>query len=309
MLAAAVIAVVAAAVAARAAYLERLEGRVRRRLPLGTDGIVVGAETIDLPLEGAPAVLLIHGGGDTPQVMGGLAAFLHGRGFAVRVPLLSGHGRSITQFSEVKSERWHADVQREYAGLRETHGWVGIVGLSMGGALGIALTARRGDVPALVLLSPYVAMPRALERAARTSALWGLAYPYFSSRGSRSIQDPAAAARGLGHGVFTPAALRALHEVVRDGTAALPRVASPTLMMQSREDNRISVSAAEGTFEQLGSPDKKLEWLTGAGHVITVDYGHERVFAATAAWLETHGARPRGEKQDARGLSEDRSLA
>lgn len=292
MAAAAFAVLVAIAIAARATYPRLFERRAARRRPLGTDGVVLGASTIDLGRSGAPGVLLLHGAGDTPQVLAGLANHLHQHGFSVRVPLLSGHGRALASFSTVQAAEWHADARREYAFMRGTHDWVALVGLSMGGALAIALAAEDDAVPALVLLAPYVSMPLLGRGAALTSVWWGAALPYFGSGGSASIRDPAAAARGLGHGVFTPAALRALHEVVVDAARTLPAVRAPALMIQSTEDNRISRVGAERTFAMLGSVEKELVWVEGAGHVITVDFGYERVFELTADWLGRHRRQP-----------------
>ncbi len=174
---------------------------------------------------------------------------------------------------------------REYAGLRALHDWVAVVGLSMGGALAITLAARQGDLPALVLLSPYVAMGPIVRRAAATASFWGPALPYFPSGGRESIHDPAAADRARSAGFFTPAALRALYDVVCDAIQALPVVDAPTLMIQSRDDNRIRATDAEHIFRSLGSPEKRLVWTEGAGHVITVDFGYERVFSLTSEWL------------------------
>jgi carboxylesterase len=219
--------------------------------------------------------------------MAELAEFLHRRGFSVRVPLLAGHGRSLRDLASANAAIWHQEVRRDFDAMRANHGTVSVVGLSVGGALAITLAAER-DVPALVLLAPYVAMPHALGRLAASSALWGWLLPYFSSRNARSIHDADAAARALGRGLLTPAALRAFYDVVTDATEALPRVHAPTLVIQSREDNRISRESAERAFERLGSNEKKFVWTEGAGHAITVDFGRERVFELTANWLETH---------------------
>jgi carboxylesterase len=280
--------VAALAIGVRATYPRLLEARERRRLAIGPDGMVPGAGTIDLPRRGAPAVLVLHGAGDTTQVVADLAADLHRRGFSVRAPLLSGHGRTLEAFARTSAARWHRDAEREFNSLRAVHDWVGVVGLSMGGALALKLASERDDLPALVLLAPYIDMPVALRMLASASAIWGWTLPYFPSLGSRSIHDPVAAAHTRARGLFTPAALRALHDVVRDARSALPLVTAPTLVIQSREDNRISPESAEAAFSRLGSSEKKLAWIGGAGHVITVDFGHERVFELTAAWLETH---------------------
>jgi carboxylesterase len=206
--------------------------------------------------------------------------------------LLASHGRRLVELTHASADGWYDDAMRSLAEMRATHDWVGVVGLSMGGALAIRMAAENRDIPALVLLAPYVAMPPFARRAANTSRMWGWLLPYFSSFGSRSIRDAAAATRGLGHGVLTPATLRALHDVVRAATRALPHVSAPTLVVQSREDNRISAASATEAFERLGAAEKELVWITGAGHVITVDYGRERVFELAAGWLETHrGAR------------------
>jgi esterase/lipase len=58
------------------------------------------------------------------------------------------------------------------------------------------------------------------------------------------------------------------------------------LYLQSREDNRIPVHAAEEAFALIGSADKTLHWTTGNGHVLTVDYGHEVLEQLAADWLE-----------------------
>lgn len=277
----------------------RLEGAIAARFPLGPRGVVAGAEPIDLappsslpPADtGAhtvPAVLLLHGGGDTPQALGYLAAHLHGLGYAVRAPLLPGHGRSVRDFTRVHAEQWADAARAEYRALRARHDWVALVGLSMGGALAVRLAAATADVPALVLVAPYLAMPPRVARAARGAWLWGLAVPYVRSASGRSIHDPAEAERSLAYGVFTPAALRALLTTVQRAAAALPHVTAPTLVVQSRDDNRIAPAAAEQSFARLGAADKRLVWLEGTGHVLTVDYGRDKVFTLVARWLAAH---------------------
>ena len=283
----------ATALLARRAAL-RLRDETIARLPLGANGIIPGAEGFELRRgPKAPAALLLHGAGDTPQTLRYLAEFLFARGFTVSAPLLPGHGRSLREFSAVDAESWLGEAHRAYAELKSSSPWVGLVGLSMGGALAARLAAEVSELPALVLLAPYLAMPPRIAFAARISKFWNPAVPYVRAidpKERRSILDRAEAARSLGYGVFTPAALRALHTTVSAAVAALPRITSPTLMVQSREDNRVPPEAAQREFDRIGSADKQLVWLTGTGHVITVDYGRERVFDLVANWLERHRA-------------------
>lgn len=272
----------------RVRHLRAMEAITRERRRLGPDGIVIGGEGFELSRAGAPALLLLHGGGDTPQSLRYLAEGLHARGFHVFVPLLPGHGRSIRDFKRVTADNLTRAAREHYDRLRATHGWVGVIGLSMGGALAVQLAGDNRTLPALGLLAPYLAMPAKIERAARLSRLWGPFVPVVRSGDGLSVLDPVERDRNLAYGVFTAAALRALYLTMRRAVEQLPNVSAPTLMIQSREDNRISVEDAERAFARLGSRDKRLEWMTGAGHVITVDYGRDTVVAQLAAFMESH---------------------
>lgn len=292
-----IIAGFAGAVARGRRSAARLRDETLRRLPVGVDGIIPGAEAFELARGAeAPAILLLHGGGDTPQTLRYLAEYLHARGYHVRVPLLPGHGRTITDFSRVVAEDWMESARSAYRDLSQTHRWVGVGGLSMGGALAARLAAEVRTMPALALLAPYVAMPNRISLAARLSLLWGVAVPYVSAvdpAAALSIHDREEAARSLGYGVFTPAALRALRATVAHAIDALPNVTCPTVMIQSREDNRVPASVAQRAFERIGASDKELVWVTGAGHVITVDYGRDRVFQIVGDFFDRHrGAIP-----------------
>jgi carboxylesterase len=290
MLIGALIILLVVAAAMRERRIGALEALSMTRRRLGPDGIVIGGEGFTLARDDAPAVLLLHGAGDTPQTLRYLGDFLYARGFHVFAPLLPGHGRSIGEFGRVTADALTNAARAHYAELRATHAWVGVIGLSMGGALGVQLAAEYSDLPALGLAAPYLAMPARIERAAHLSWLWGPVLPIVESSEGVSIRDPEEQKRNVAYGVFTAAALRALQETVHRASKALPRVTAPTLVVQSREDNRISVAAAERAYAMLGAKEKRLEWISGAAHVITVDYGREHVFELLASWMETHGA-------------------
>lgn len=270
----------------------KLRDDAMRRVHLERDGVIAGAAAIDLQhARNQQAVLLLHGGGDTPQTLRYLAEYLHARGYNVRVPLLPGHGRTLRAFSSVSADQWLGAARAAYDDLSARNAWVGLAGLSMGGAIAVRLAAEEDRIPALGLLAPYLAMPGRIALAARLSPLWGFAVPFVRAldpAGPRSIHDPVEGERSLAYGVFTPAALRALRTTVRRAVAALPNVAAPTLMIQSREDNRIAPADAQRGFDRLGTDEKQLVWITGAGHVITVDYGRERVFELLADWFDRH---------------------
>lgn len=279
----------------RAAARTRFEAAHARRFRLDAQGIVQGAAGFTLPASadsGIPrrAVLLLHGFNDTAQSMAYLGAKLHAHGYTVRAPLLPGHGRDLaTMAAESRADRWREAVLAEYDALRREYDSVTVVGQSMGGALALLLATERPEIPALVLLAPYIGMPRNLQWKVLGAWIARVALPYLRSVGGEtSIHDPAARAASLGPGVVTARTLTELRRVAEDAEAALSRVWVPTLYLQSREDNRIAAHDAEVHFAMLGSADKRQEWLTGCGHIISADYCRDEVASLTADWLDAH---------------------
>lgn len=264
-----------------------------RRFTLSPDGIVRGAEPIWLRASPTHAVLLLHGFNDTPQSVSKLAAALHRAGWTVRVPLLPGHGRSLSAMASGRARAWRAHARAELHGLQAAYETVVIVGQSMGGALAVELAVEDPAVPALVLLAPFIGVPRAMSLKFTASWLLQPLFPYrVSTGGERSIHDPEARAQTLGKGVVTARVLHELQTVAQGAEAALPHVQAPTLYLQSVEDNRIRAEDARRNFARLGSEKRRQQWLTGCGHVITADYRRDEVAQQTIEWIERWAGGP-----------------
>jgi len=294
-------ALAALALLARRTAARRVERGSDRRFERDARGIIVGAEPfelapVDVDADDAPAVLLLHGFGDTPQTLRALGEHLATEGWLVRAPLLPGHGRTIRELAASRADDWIAHARAELGALHARHRTVALCGLSMGGALATILAADAPWLPALVLIAPYVEMSALPRRLSRVNALWSIATVYVRSRGERSIEDPVERARALGHGLVTPRLVAELARVVRRAREAAPRVTAPTLVIQSRGDNRTPPSAAQAAFDRLGAREKQLLWRDRGAHVLTVDYGREDVFARAAHWLAR--AKPSAESRD-----------
>jgi carboxylesterase len=230
-------------------------------------------------------VLLLHGFGDTPQTLHYLAEDLAAHGYDVRVPLLPGHGRSVEVFDRTLHTEWIAAARAEFMGMRASHPWVALGGLSMGGALAVIVAAEVKDLPALVLLAPYLGMPCHMRMVAACAGLWSDLIGPISSTSNRSVHDPTERDKNLSYSAVTGRALHELASVEKIARSALPHVTARTLLMQSREDNRVRPLVAERAFAALGAAEKRLVFTKGAGHILTVDYGRERVFQEVRAWL------------------------
>ena len=259
--------------------------RFRRRFPAGPDGIVIGAEPRRYAGDPQRALLLIHGYNDTPASLDDIARALQAAGWTVRLPLLPGHGRSLEAWDAWRASEALALVRDEYAALRAQHATVVVGGLSMGGALATWLAAE-ADVDGLLLFAPMLFVPRPMQVAVSTARVWTLVTRYVSGGGARSIRDPEAQRRSISYGCSTRRSLEALERVA---TGTMPRLGfakAPTLVCQSREDNRLPEDQSRRAFARLGATDKTVHWVHGAGHVLTMDYGWRELAATVVAWLE-----------------------
>jgi carboxylesterase len=194
----------------------------------------------------------------------------------------------VEEFESSRRVQWIDFARQELSVFRRRYATVGLTGLSMGGAIAAVLAAENQDLPALVLIAPYIGMPWDYSLVSAAGWLWGPIAGTRKSRSPDSIHDPVERSKNLGYGVYTGRLLYELWRLTHQAQRALPLIRTPTLLIQSRTDPRVGPAIAERAFASLGMTDKRLVWTEGAGHVITVDYGRERVFDEVSGWLRDH---------------------
>lgn len=263
----------------------RFEARYAGRR--GADGVILGAEPFILPGAGDRAVVLFHGYNDSPHTMRAVGTALQAAGWTVYVPLLPGHGRSLSDFAAARADDWIATARASVQETLARHRQVAVGGLSLGGALAMIVAAEQPSVRAAVLFSPFLVQHWRLTMMAGAWPVLTLGMKYLTGGATtRSIRDPEARAAFIAYGCSTPRLLREVQQIARRAYAALPAVRQPVWIAQSGDDYRIPAEEAQDAFDTLGSRDKGIQWTTGNGHVITVDYGHRELAAAAVTWLE-----------------------
>ncbi len=283
----AAIAAVAAGTLNRRRVTRTIEEEYAARFMMDRDGIADGAQGFLLPGTNGRGLLLLHGSGDTPQSMRHFGERMRGAGYTVSAPLLPGHGRSPRAFDTATATDYHDASREALNALRSSCSWIGLVGLSMGGALAARLAVESPDVRVLVLLAPYLAPTPEVRWTRNTSRFWSLTVPYVRGRGEASVHDTSARALSRAYGTFSAGALAALVETAQEGRRALPKLTQPTLVINSEEDNRIPRTLALGALEMIRAPMEP-HWVSGCGHVITVDYCKDTVADMVLAFLARH---------------------
>jgi carboxylesterase len=250
-------------------------------------GVIAGAEGFTLEGTDDRAIVLLHGYNDSPQTMRSPAAAFHAAGWTVIAPLLPGHGRTLRAFAQSGADDWMSAGRGAAREALKRYKRVAIGGLSMGGAIATIVAAEEPGVQGAVLFAPFLVHNL---RLSAIGALWpvvNLWTKYLTGgRTMQSVRDPAAREAIIAYGCSTPRLLYEIRQVVGYAREKLPAVKQPVFMAQSADDYRIPAHQAQAAFDQLGSTDKHLHWSTGNGHVITVDYGHEKLAAEAMRWID-----------------------
>ncbi|MGY1747396.1 alpha/beta hydrolase [Blastococcus sp. SYSU D00695] len=251
--------------------------------PAGGAAVVPGAEPFAFP--GGPAgggtgVLLVHGFTGSPFSMRPWGEHLAAEGFAVRGPLLPGHGTIWQDCNLSTEEDWVRAVSGALDELRAECDRVVVAGLSMGGTLAVRLAELRpDDVAALVLVNPSLLTERLdaklLPLLARLTPRWKAI--------ANDVKKP-----GVDERAYTTLPTRAVLGLRRLWTATradLARVSAPLLVFRSVTDHVVEPASVRVLLAGVSSADTTEVLLEDSYHVATLDNDAPRVFAESVAWI------------------------
>jgi carboxylesterase len=237
------------------------------------------------------AVLLLHGLGGGVYEMQLLGEFLQHQGLTAQGIAFPGHDRPEATMPASTWSQWYSHIQQTYENLSKTYAKISIVGFSTGCPLGLHLAAQY-PVHRLVMLSPYFLIRRqwyflmpvenyifALDWLIKDVPR--LRLPIFDPEMQRQAMEI------VFYRTFSIPAVRSAMELIELVKPELPKIANPTLIIQSTKDTVVDPSGADYLLQQLGSTQKKLVKLNASDHVIGLDRERERVFSEVAAFL-TH---------------------
>ncbi len=247
-------------------------------------GVMPGAEAFDFPGEGPDGrtgVLLVHGFTSTPMSMRPWGEHLASAGFAVRCPLLPGHGTRWEDCNLSTHGQWTTAVEEAFDALAADCDRVFVAGLSMGGTLATRLAeVRPDDVAGLILVNPSLLTQRLdakllLPLIAKVTGSWKaiagdikkpgvteLAYPKLPTRALMQLQD--------------------LWKVTR---ADLGRVTAPVLVFHSRVDHVVEPISSRVLLDGVSSTDIREVVLDDSYHVATLDNDAPSIFAGSVDWI------------------------
>lgn len=222
-------------------------------------------------------VVMSHGFTGSPHSVRPWAQHLAAAGYAVRLPLLPGHGTTWQDMARRSWREWHRAVDEAYLELAAECDYVFAAGLSMGGTLALRIAATRpvaGTVvvnPGMVLDDPRAVLVAALKYVVKTT-------PGVANDILKPDQDEGAYAR-------TPvAAAHQLKKMYRDTAALLPRITAPVHVYRSTVDNVVSNASLEFLRSRVQAP-VEVSYLYNSHHVATLDNDAPEIFAGTVDFI------------------------
>jgi carboxylesterase len=209
-----------------------------------------------------------------------LAEALAEAGFAVEMPRLPGHGTSVEDMIETGWDDWLTEAERCLGALqaRTPDGRVVVVGLSMGGALTLAVAEGHPELAGIVVINTPVAPPP--ELAAGLEEMMAGGAEIIDSIGG-DIADPDA-----DEASYDATPLRSLVTMLMaadDVRGRLPEIQIPALIITSRKDHVVNPEDSDVIAADIGGPVERL-WLEKSFHVATLDYDRAELEAATVAF-------------------------
>ena len=223
-------------------------------------------------------VVLSHGFTGSPHGLRAWAQALAAAGFAVRMPLLPGHGTSWQDLNRTRWQQWHGALDEAYLELDAQCDQVFAAGLSMGGALALRIAATR-PVAGVLLVNPGLTVD---DPRAPLAGILKLVLKSTPAIGNDILKA------GMDEGAYTRTPVAGAHELnkmFKDTVRLLPRVTAPVQVYRSTVDHVVSDSSMALLRRGLTHAPLEVVQLENSYHVATLDNDADRIFEGSAAFI------------------------
>jgi carboxylesterase len=242
--------------------------------------VIPGAEPWSSPGGGPSGVLVLHGFTGSPVSMRPLAEAFADAGFAVEMPRLPGHGTSADDLALTTWDDWLAEASRALAVLQERtpDGRVVVAGLSMGGAVTLALGITHPELAGIIPINAPVQGPDGIAEGVAAMVEGGI--EVMDSIGG-DIADPDA-----DEASYDQTPLRPLLTMLVAGQAVLARLGDircPALVITSRQDHVVPPVDSDEIAASVSGPVERL-FLEKSFHVATLDYDRAELESTAIAF-------------------------
>ena len=228
-------------------------------------------------------VLLLHGFTGSPASMRPWAHFLNEDGYAVRVPLIPGHGTKWQDLNKVAWQEWPAKAERDLELLLAECKKVFVFGLSMGGGNTLHVAAKNNEkISGIIVVNPMIHIPEFAIKFV------DIIKHLSSSRPSVGDDIKKPGVTEWGYDALPTKGVAQLHRFLKVTRKMLPSITKPLMVFHSTEDHVLRVSNTEIVMAEVSSKEKVRIELANSYHVATLDYDAETIFENSRQFIERH---------------------
>ena len=236
-----------------------------------------------------PSCLVLHGLGGGPYELSPLIAALEAEGVWVSAPVLPGHEGPGPVMPASCWRDWADAAESAFDELAARGQTVVVIGFSTGATLALYLTSRR-RVASLVLLAPFLAIRYTSWLPVRPATVLGPLAAVIPNLPRRrpAVRDREMRRLASSSDRFQTFSLLAtlsalkLIDVVK---ALVPRITTPTLIIQGQLDTVVDPGGASWLHRHLLSTNKTIVRLPRSDHLVALDVERDQVIAATKAFV------------------------
>ncbi|OFW58034.1 MAG: hypothetical protein A2W01_10575 [Candidatus Solincola sediminis] len=231
---------------------------------------------------GKTGVLVLHGFTGCNQSMRILGEGLAKAGYTVSGPRLPGHGTSIEDMSARTWQEWTGEAERALDDLSRRCDKVFVEGLSMGGTIALFLGERQADKISGIMtinapvakLNPLLPITLMNQYILKKQTIPGV---------GSDVKDPNC--KEMAYEKVPARAAAQLYKLMKLTKKELPRIQSPILIFESREDHVVPTSNGPFVLEKVASQDKELVWLADSYHVATIDNDKDEIIRRSVQFI------------------------
>lgn len=227
------------------------------------------------------AFLLCHGFTGNPSSLRDWAQAIASAGHTVHLPRLPGHGTSWREMGRTRWEDWYGEVDSAFQKLHADADVVVAGGLSMGGALALALAQEHPDaVDGLVLVNPAIRLDDPRLKALPV-VRWVVPWlpPVGNDIRKAGVTEDA-------YDRIPPHALSSMLAGFRRVTAALPAVRQPVLLFRSPQDHVVPATSSAAIRAGISAADVTEVLCENSFHVATLDHDAPMIFERSIEFME-----------------------
>lgn len=225
-------------------------------------------------------MLVLHGFTGNPQSMRPLAEAFARAGFQVEMPLLPGHGTTVSDMIETGWSDWSAAAEEAYVDLAGRVDEVVVAGLSMGGALTGWLGGRHPEVAGLVFINALATEPPGVRELVQSMVDAG--ETVMDAIGS-DIAKPGA--RELAYDATPLQPLLSMIDAAEELADAYVSITCPVLVCNSPQDHVVPIGDSDYIAEHVQGPVERVT-LENSYHVATLDYDAELIETEAVAFAQ-----------------------